>query len=83
MNKTLLKIERNTKPDWEQPIIETIEGVDRIKGYRTTTTYKVMQDSLCLFQSQLLGEVIKYIQELNFEASLLLLNLRTEEIDAR
>lgn len=47
---------------------------------RVVGKYRIMQGSNCLFESQDIAEVIKFIQELNFEASLLLLILRTEEL---
>lgn len=39
-----------------------------------------MQGTLCLFESTDLIEVIKYVQEINFEASLMLLKLRAKEM---
>lgn len=57
-----------------------IDEKTRMNGQKS---YTVALRDLCLFESSQISEVIKFVQELNFEASLLLLNLRTKELNAR
>jgi len=77
----MLKVDKLVSPDYARPKFEHVDGVTRIVGCENSTTYTVVLGSNPLYTSQSLAKVIEYVQELNFEASLLLLNLRTLELN--
>jgi hypothetical protein len=79
----MLKVDKLVSPDYARPKFEHVDGVTRIVGCENSTTYTILLVGVPVYVSQSLEDVIKYVQELNFEASLLLLNLRTMELNER